>query len=338
MKKISLLLAVYFFLLTAVLAETIPQVDDVTVIGGGARPLGMGRAFTAVADDVDASLINPAGLAALKGPEAMAMFTNLLGEVYYAEYCGAVPASFGSLGVAYVTTGTNNIPTTPPSDYYDSLFLVSYSTPLNRFFGYSRNIFVGCSLKVFNSGFTGGVNDFASGFSADLGIKYIVNQYLSIGFNRQNILPVSLGGFVRHNTGIIEALAGLNKFGLAVRPIPWAGKVLLAADIDLPAATGRPPTMHFGAEWKIMRQVMVRAGFDQSVDATTQTKTSWNPSAGLSFSVGSMRIDYAYHPYYNDAALATSYLSLTYVGEPWLALKGGPARVPETSTRERDFQ
>src|SRR3989339_1568883 len=102
--------------------------DDSTVIGGGARPLGMGKAFVAIADDADAMLINPAGIASLKAPQGMSMFTNLLNDVYYMEFTGAVPAPIGVLGIGYVSTGVKGLTTYVGSpevavntDYYDAL-------------------------------------------------------------------------------------------------------------------------------------------------------------------------------------------------------------------------
>ncbi|OGC03726.1 hypothetical protein A2276_07710 [candidate division WOR-1 bacterium RIFOXYA12_FULL_43_27] len=85
--------------------------DDAMTIGGGARPIGMGRAFVAVVEDADAPFINPAGIAGIKGPSAMAMYTNLLDEIYYREYSGVVPAVFGTVGAGFISTGVTGIPT-----------------------------------------------------------------------------------------------------------------------------------------------------------------------------------------------------------------------------------
>lgn len=313
--------------------------DDPLVVGGGARPLGMGKAFTAIADDADALFINPAGLAGLKGPTALAMFTNLLGEIYYLEYCGAIPAPFGTLGLGYITTGVNQIPTTNDqgqvvsTDYYDSLLLLSYSTPLGRYFGYGRNVFVGANYKIFNRGYSGGINLFAAGQSFDLGIKVIVSPYLSFGIARTNVLPVSMGGVLSYSTGIEESLSGVSKIGLAVKPVYFAGKLLLAGDLVLPAQSTRPVTAHLGAEYQLARFIAARAGLDQSVDTANNAGTNWDPTFGLSLGLAGFRIDYAYHPYYNDPELATTYISLSYVGEPWLALKGGPEPLPEIRER-----
>lgn len=322
MKNLIVILILLLFSIVPARAAIVGSTDDAMTIGGGARPIGMGRAHTAVAEDSDAAFINPAGLASLKGPEAMAMNTNLLGEVYYYEVSGAVPTPNGVFGVGYITTGVSNIPTTPiPSDYYDSMVTLSYATPLANFLNYGNNVFVGANYKIFNRGYTGGLSNTATGFSADLGAKFVVNQHLSFGVNRQNILPVSMGGVIRLSGGAEESLAGITKVGAAIKPLPWP-KLLIALDADLPAQTGRAVTEHVGVEWKENQFITLRAGLDQSVDPATESKASWNPAFGTSISYGGLRVDYAYHPYYNDPSLATSYVSLSYIGPSWFALKG----------------
>jgi hypothetical protein len=304
------------------LAEVVGSTDDAMTIGGGARPIGMGRAFTAIADDADAAFINPAGLGSLKGPTAMAMYTNLLGEIYYNEFCGAVPTPNGTFGLGYITTGVSDIPTGAiHSDYYDSLLTLTYATPLANYFNYGKNVFIGANYKIFNSGYSGGINNFATGMSADLGVKVVVNPHLAFGLNRQNFLPVSMGGVVRLSSGVEESLASMTKIGVSIKPVPWP-KLLVALDADLPAQTGRPVTRHIGMEWKENQYITVRGGLDQSVDPGTAGLTSWNPAFGTSISYAGFRVDYAYHPYYNDASLATTYVSLSYVGPSWFALKG----------------
>src|SRR5438045_1286820 len=45
--------------------------------GWGARPVGMGGAFTAIADDSNAPLYNPAGLVQIQWNEVSAMYSRL---------------------------------------------------------------------------------------------------------------------------------------------------------------------------------------------------------------------------------------------------------------------
>jgi hypothetical protein len=252
----------------------------------------------------------------------MSMFTNLIGDVYYSEFCGAIPTANGTFGLGYITTGVNGIPTVPiPTDYYDSLLTATYSVPLANFFRYWKNIYVGANYKIFNRGYTGGTNEAATGMSADIGIKLIVTPNLSFGLCRQNFLPVSMGGVIRLNSGAEESLASVMKIGMAARPIPLP-KLTIALDGDIPAQTGRPMLAHFGAEWKENQYLTVRGGLDQNVDAASPSKSSWNPTFGASLGLAGFRVDYAYHAYYNDPGLATTYVSLSYIGEPSLALRG----------------
>jgi len=321
MKKALIGIGLALLVVSPALSAVVGMTDDPMSVGGGARPLGMGRAFAAVADDADAPFINPAGIAGLKGPQAMSMFTNLLGEVYYTEFSGAVPAPFGTVGMGYINTGISQvlIPTGSSfvySDYYDTLLTMTYSTPLSRFFIYGRNIFVGGNLKLFSRGWTGGYSESASGFDADLGAKLVVTPNLSFGINRQNIVPLSLGGVIKMSSGAEEALAGITKVGVAIKPVPLRGDVLFAYDVDLPAQSGRPVTMHAGAEWQVNKYFALRGGADQSVDAASPSGTSWNPTVGISTGYAGFRIDFTHHPYYNDPGLAENYISLSYQGAP----------------------
>ncbi|MFA4967747.1 MAG: hypothetical protein WC624_05975 [Candidatus Margulisiibacteriota bacterium] len=319
----SLLIVNYSFA-----AGAIVQTTDALLIGGGARPLGMGRAFTAIVEDADAIFINPAGLAGLMAPEFMSMFTNLLGDIYYSEFSGVIPSPVGTFGVGYVTTGVNQVlvpidpTTTVVSDYYDDLLVFTFSAPLALFFDYGRGIYLGINAKIFNRGWVGLSNASATGYSADFGIKYVVSPYLSFGFNRQNLLPIDLGGVLRYQSGAEETVAGINKLGVAIRPKPLNDNLLLACDVDIPAQSGRPVTGHFGAEWRFNKYFMARAGADQSLDASSPTLTSWNPTVGLSMSISGLRIDYALHPYYNNPSFATTYLSISFRGEKWSTLTG----------------
>ncbi|MFA6431539.1 MAG: hypothetical protein WCV91_04075 [Candidatus Margulisiibacteriota bacterium] len=305
----------------------ISQADDAAVIGGGARPLGMGRAFVAISDDSDAPFINPAGIANLKRPQALTMFTSILNDVYYSEYNGALPSIYGTFAIGYITTGVNDIPYDDSgllTNYYDDLFVLSYSSPLSRFFGYSKNVFVGLNYKLYSRGYTGGIDFYGTGMNFDLGLKYVLNQYLSFGLCQQNVLPASLGGVIRYNTGASEALVKQTKIGVAIKPIFFNGNILLAMDADLPSTSGRPMLAHLGGEWKVVKGLELRAGLDQSVDPSLESRAGWSPSFGLSLGALGLRIDYAYHPYYNNPELTTNYVSISYTGEPVFALKGGP--------------
>lgn len=106
--------------------------NDFLSIGVGGRALGMGSAYTSVANDVTAGYWNPAGLARLKYPEIMLMHDQ--------RYAGAVSFNYGAgaislskdetVGLSLIVLNVSGIPNTqlagvdangnpiPPTDNY----------------------------------------------------------------------------------------------------------------------------------------------------------------------------------------------------------------------------
>src|SRR5258706_10649277 len=79
-------------------------------IGPGARPAGMGEAFTGVADDIHAIFYNPAGLATLKHPELTAMHMQWFQSINYEFAAFAYPTeTHGTWGFALSNLHTDNI-------------------------------------------------------------------------------------------------------------------------------------------------------------------------------------------------------------------------------------
>ncbi|MCH7681997.1 PorV/PorQ family protein [candidate division KSB1 bacterium] len=77
-------------------------------IGAGARPIGMGGAYTAIADDINSIYWNPAGLALIGGGgEATFNHAEWLGDTQYDFAAFSLNASdFGSLGLQVISLRT----------------------------------------------------------------------------------------------------------------------------------------------------------------------------------------------------------------------------------------
>ncbi len=74
-------------------------------IGAGARSLGMAGAYTAIAEGPEAIYWNPAGMAAMKSPEAAYSLTQLPAGIMHNFAAAAAPSEFlhGDIGVAFTS-------------------------------------------------------------------------------------------------------------------------------------------------------------------------------------------------------------------------------------------
>src|SRR5277367_2440442 len=73
-------------------------------IGVGARPIGMGNAFTGVADDINALAWNPAGLSQLTSREMGAMDAEMFADTRY-DFVGYAQPLISGEGENYGTLG-----------------------------------------------------------------------------------------------------------------------------------------------------------------------------------------------------------------------------------------
>src|SRR5665213_2523524 len=124
-------------LLLFLTAITLPVQAAFEDDGWGARPVGMGGAFTAIADDTSAPLYNPAGLSQLQWNQVSAMYARLFtgltlfsggdstggDQVHLDEsYLSYVskPTKFGSFGISWANFNTTHL-------YSENTVILTYS-------------------------------------------------------------------------------------------------------------------------------------------------------------------------------------------------------------------
>jgi len=114
------LLAAVLFLAFSISSAT-KYAGEFLYVGAGARGLGMGGAFCAIADDASAGYWNPSGLYLIDGQEAQFMHSERFGGLVMYDYLG-YGRSDGStgLGVSLFRTDVGDIANTNNLPYYDT--------------------------------------------------------------------------------------------------------------------------------------------------------------------------------------------------------------------------
>ncbi|GAB6283207.1 MAG: hypothetical protein STSR0008_19650 [Ignavibacterium sp.] len=257
-------------------------------IGVGGRPLGMGGAFTALANDVTAGYYNPAGLAHLNYPQISLMHDERFGNLVNYNYV-AVAIPYGkdvSFGLSVIRLGIDGIPDTRnalvdengnpindinnPSariDYskvkefsnQDWAFLLTYSKR------HSEKFFYGANVKVIRRD----IAEYdATGIGFDIGALYLPTQRLFLGANIQDVTTT----LVAWNTGRNELISPTLKVGGAYLLNFLGGNVYPAIDLDIRFENRKYASQfnigpvsfdpHFGIEYSYKNVVAVRGGYN----------------------------------------------------------------------------
>ncbi|HAM34795.1 MAG TPA: hypothetical protein DEB40_00885 [Elusimicrobia bacterium] len=261
-------------------------------IGVGARPLGLGGAYTAVGNDVSAMAWNPAGLGGLSRRELGVMHAELVESTRYDFLGYAQPTKFGILGAGagYLSQGSiqgRDEAGHPTGGFAasDSVVNLSYATkPL------ASNTKLGMSVKMLHSRIA---NASAYGCAFDLGLQRDLGLLGAgvpmLGFSVQNLGP------------------GM-KFADEIDPLP----LTLAAGLGYRLPIGltmaldyknrpheRSSEVSIGTEYAIFSSFALRAGY---ASAAAQSKGRGGLSAmsgfaaGFGFKLYSYNIDYSMTP------------------------------------------
>lgn len=344
-KRIFFLLLGAFFLLTGLPAW---GALDLSEIGVGARPLGMGRAYIGLADDASAVFFNPAGLARGESLSLVSMSGSMFGDAGYLMFGGANSLPIGRVGFGYMNSSIGGIPLTTitgtgstqaitqygQTDYSSSQMFFSYGSKLNRFLknGWGHNLAVGGTLKLFSQGFSGGgvtmQNASGSGMDADFGLLWDAHRSVNIGLVFQNFLPESLGGKFTWQAragqpAVVEGIPSILRLGSHVRLLGLDGlfknlehRFDLTLDCEKENLPDRPLLWHAGAEYSPLELIALRVGIDQKARAESGGYgVDNNLTAGVGFLLSGFTFDYAYHRFGELNENATHFFSIGYRGE-----------------------
>jgi len=291
-RKFYLLFAAFLLSVTSINAQTEfgKYAGEFMAIGIGGRPLGMGGAFTGVADDVTSGYYNPAGLANLNYPQLALMHSEQFGELVNYDYASVgIPFQEDlSFGVSVMRLAVDGIPDTREALIdgqtgtqiydinniyarlnYDLITEFSnqdwaiYLTFAKR---HSKSFYWGTNIKIIRRD----IAEFgATGIGFDLGAMYSPMDNLYIGANIQDVTTT----LVAWNTGLNELISPTLKIGSSYKIVEiLGGYIMPALDFDIRFENRQFASnfnigavsfdMHAGLEWNIENLVYIRGGYN----------------------------------------------------------------------------
>jgi hypothetical protein len=297
--------------------------NEVLSIGVGARALGMGGAYVAVADDSTATYWNPAGLPKIKhveisavqqGREYSGSGLNEVGSEYFFMSGGMTVPDLGSFGVAIMRFAVDDIPQVSGVDAsgapievgtfktQDLALMAAYGLKLNKALN------AGVTLKYLTGGTSGLV---ASGpvagdatstyYGADLGMMLDFGTLapsldgLVFGLNAQDVVGSGVS-WQNTPTDPVDSVDANPKMGLAYSP-PFAflkdnGSILTLA-FDADPKYGSNTLLHYGTEFWYKDTLAFRGGLRQFLGGLQGVEYS----LGASFRLYIIQADYAFINY-----------------------------------------
>ena len=274
-------------------------------IGVGARPLGLGGAFVALADDSNAANYNAAGLGYIDAIHIGATRAQRFnGLITYNSVSGIIP--FGRIGSIGASLG---ILAEDSEIYQEQTVRISYG---NAIF---KQLAVGANLKLFGTSFDE-ANEFvvenpyfaqtsSSAVSFDFGVIVKPFESLSLGASVENLLPADMSISDTSVGDMPVAPIPLNiRAGLAykletIAEMSTQGAVvsnLLKGSLGTFEVVSRDDAIYIrtGVEVWLNQSIAVRGGYGLKNGSNSATTLSFGGSAKLPISKTSIQLDYGF--------------------------------------------
>ncbi len=309
-KKFTFIIFIILFFLPQTDAQTVigKYAGEFMAIGVGGRPLAMGGAFVAVANDLTAGYYNPAGLVQINYPQIALMHDERFGNLVNYDYAAvAIPWDTDmSFSLSVMRLGIDGIPDTRNAlvdangdgildinddrlDYskitefsdQDWAFYLSFSKK------HSENFYYGASIKIIRRDIA---EYSANGIGFDVGAIYIPFENFSVGANLQDITTT----LVAWNTGRNELISPTAKIGAAYGLDILNGRLTPALDFDVRFENRRyASTFHLGAV-----SFDMHAGFEFNYNNLFSVRAGYNDvkqfTVGAGIKLPKLNIDYSF--------------------------------------------
>ena len=294
MKHIFCLILLIVLLLPAGAAATFNN------IGVGARPLGLGGAFVALADDSNAADYNAAGLGYMDGIHLGATHAQRFrGLITYNALSGVIPLGrMGAIGAGVGDLAEDS------EVYHEQTVRLSYGNALFKQFA------IGANLKLFQTSFDA-ANEFvaenpyfvktsSSAVSFDLGVIAKPVQSLSLGASVENLLPANMSISDTQTDPVpLNIRAGLAYRLASIAEISAQGAAvsnLLRGSLGSFEVASRNGEIYIrtGMEVWLNKSIAVRGGYGVKSGGSSATTLSFGGSAKLPISGTALQIDYGF--------------------------------------------
>lgn len=245
---------------------------DLLEAGLGSRPLAMGNAFTAVANDVSAIQYNPAGMVFARRFELTSMQAKLASgfDIYHLglltqqrEFSGqSIPDSAWGLSwsngsLADIPLVTVNEGVTVNTDIKPSSYSAYQANALTLAYAswLMPNLAWGLSTSGFYKNFLNVESGLGYGATMTGGLLWRLQSSLVLGFVIKDIFNVQYW-----NTGTTEFVHPEARFGVCIEPLE---NVIFSGEARQKLDSRYRPTFHAGTEWSVLNMLRLRAGFSE---------------------------------------------------------------------------
>ena len=314
-KKLALIMLTFLASISSINAQQTvwgKYAGEFMAIGIGGRPLGMGGAFTGVANDVTAGYYNPAGLANVNYPQVALMHSEQFGNLVNYDY-GAVAIPFQndmSFGLSVMRLAVDGIPDTRNAlidgqtgqlinDINNNYARLNYDL-ITEFSNQDWAIYLTFAKRQWKDFYWGAnfkviLRDIAeynaTGIGFDFGAYWLPMENLTVGANLQDATTT----FVAWSTGTNELISPTLKLGGAYKFTKiLGGYIMPVLDVDTRFENRRYASefnvgpvsfdVHAGLEWNIQDIVFIRGGYSDVKQYTI----------GAGVKLPKLNIDYSY--------------------------------------------
>lgn len=274
-------------------------------IGYGARPMGMGGAYVALAGDAYSVLWNPAGTPYARGWQASTMYAKQFNLIHYYLMTGARSMGDYGFGAAVLSAGDEL--------WRETTALVSGGLKLRRYGRAFQGMSVGATLKLrsvsFGNNPDGGENQIQGsglGYGLDLGLRWKFARRWTLGIlYRDAVNEVNYNNETR-DVSYGQRVPSSLVMGTAFLANP---NLVFVMDWDKSLSRDMDDRVLAGMEWRLFDILFARCGWSQSLGAEANRKFNWGLGLQYFRKNFGVRVDFAYQSYFlaNTPRVSTSF-------------------------------